>query len=55
MQIKCDYCGAMVDETAERCPNCGAPLSGDNNSKRHYSRSCFSKLRKRYIRKHFDN
>ena len=32
MQIKCDYCGAMVDETAERCPNCGAPLSGANRT-----------------------
>lgn len=32
MNIKCDYCGAMIEETAERCPNCGAPLSGVNRT-----------------------
>ena len=32
MQIKCDFCGAMIDETSERCPNCGAPLSGANRT-----------------------
>lgn len=30
MKIKCNYCGAMIEETSERCPNCGAPLSGAN-------------------------
>lgn len=30
MKIKCNYCSAMIDETSERCPNCGAPLSGAN-------------------------
>ncbi len=28
MRIKCDYCGSMVDDTLENCPNCGAALSG---------------------------
>jgi len=28
MQVKCDFCGSMVDETSETCPKCGAPLSG---------------------------
>ncbi len=23
-QVKCEYCGAFVDETEEKCPNCGA-------------------------------
>ena len=32
MQIKCDYCNSMVDETAESCPHCGAPLSGVNRT-----------------------
>ena len=32
MQIKCDFCGAMVDETLSTCPNCGAPLSGANRT-----------------------
>lgn len=32
MKIKCDYCSAMIDETSERCPNCGAPLSGANRT-----------------------
>lgn len=32
MKIKCEYCSAMIDETSERCPNCGAPLSGANRT-----------------------
>ena len=32
MKIKCNYCGAMIDETAKSCPNCGAPLSGANRT-----------------------
>jgi len=28
MQIKCDFCGALVEETIEHCTCCGAPLSG---------------------------
>ena len=32
MNIRCDYCGAMIDETSDRCPNCGAPLSGANRT-----------------------
>ena len=25
MKIKCEYCGAMIEDTADKCPNCGAP------------------------------
>lgn len=25
MQVKCDFCGAMIDDTETACPNCGAP------------------------------
>ena len=32
MNIKCDYCGSMVDETSQNCPRCGAPLSGANRT-----------------------
>lgn len=32
MQIKCDYCNSMIDETLESCPHCGAPLSGVNRT-----------------------
>ena len=28
MNVKCDFCGALVDETSKTCPQCGAPLSG---------------------------
>ena len=24
MKIKCEYCGAMIDDTEAECPNCGA-------------------------------
>ena len=30
MNIKCDYCGGMVDEKSISCPHCGAMLSGVN-------------------------
>lgn len=23
-QVKCEYCGAFIEETADKCPNCGA-------------------------------
>ena len=26
IKIKCPYCGALVDQGVDRCPNCGAPL-----------------------------
>lgn len=32
MKIKCNYCGAMIDETVKNCPQCGAPLSGANRT-----------------------
>ena len=32
MRLKCEYCGAMIEETDQRCPNCGAPLSGANRT-----------------------
>lgn len=25
MQVKCEYCGSMIDDKLESCPNCGAP------------------------------
>lgn len=28
MKIKCNYCGSMFNDTAEKCPNCGAPNEG---------------------------
>ncbi|MBE5903120.1 MAG: hypothetical protein E7275_02430 [Pseudobutyrivibrio sp.] len=30
MKIKCDYCGQMIDEGLDRCPNCGASTSAVN-------------------------
>lgn len=24
MKIKCEYCGSMIDDNNEKCPNCGA-------------------------------
>ena len=32
MQIKCNYCGSMIEENLESCPHCGAPLSGVNRT-----------------------
>ncbi len=30
MQVKCEYCRQMVDESLEKCPYCGADISGIN-------------------------
>ena len=27
VKVKCNYCGALIDSTAEKCPFCGAPRS----------------------------
>ena len=32
MNIKCDFCGSMIDERSQNCPHCGAPLSGVNRT-----------------------
>ncbi|MCR4847545.1 MAG: zinc ribbon domain-containing protein [Bacteroidales bacterium] len=32
MKVKCDYCGAAIDETMKHCPNCGAALAGANRA-----------------------
>ena len=32
MQIKCDYCGTLNNETNKNCWNCGAPLSGNHRT-----------------------
>ena len=32
MNIKCDFCGSMIDERSQSCPHCGAPLSGVNRT-----------------------
>ncbi|MBP8969378.1 MAG: zinc ribbon domain-containing protein [Lachnospiraceae bacterium] len=32
MKVKCDYCQQLVDETAESCPHCGAPMPTTNRT-----------------------
>ena len=32
MRVKCEFCGAMIEEANDRCPHCGAPLSGVNRT-----------------------
>ena len=51
MKIKCDYCGAMIDETNERCPSCGAPLSGANRTANEQPKT-IEELKKWYIAHH---
>ena len=51
MQVKCDFCGAMIDETKERCPNCGAPLSGANRTSAEQPKT-IEELQKWYVAHH---
>lgn len=32
MQIKCEYCGSMIDDNLEKCPNCGATNENMNRA-----------------------
>ena len=32
MQVKCNYCGALIEDSCETCPKCGAPLSGTHRT-----------------------
>ena len=32
MKIKCEFCGSMINDTEQQCPNCGAPNSNVRRS-----------------------
>ena len=51
MQVKCDFCGSMVDETNETCPKCGAPLSGAHRTAKEQPKT-IEELRAWYIAHH---
>ena len=51
MQVKCDFCGSMIDEKSERCPCCGAPLSGANRTSKEQPKT-IEELRAWYIAHH---
>ena len=51
MQVKCDFCGSMIDEKSERCPCCGAPLSGANRTAKEQPKT-IEELRAWYIAHH---
>lgn len=51
MQVKCDFCSSMIDETSERCPNCGAPLSGANRTSKEQPKT-IEELKAWYVAHH---
>ena len=51
MKIKCDYCGALVDETNKICSSCGAPLSGGHRTSKEQPKT-IEELKKWYVDHH---
>ena len=51
MQVKCDFCGSMVDESNETCTKCGAPLSGAHRTAKGQPKT-IEELRAWYIAHH---
>ena len=51
MQVKCDFCGSMVDESNETCTKCGAPLSGAHRTAKEQPKT-IEELRAWYIAHH---
>jgi hypothetical protein len=51
MQIKCNYCGALIDETSETCPKCGAPLSGEHRTAKEQPKT-IEELQEWYVAHH---
>lgn len=51
MQIKCNYCGALIDETSETCPKCGAPLSGGHRTAKEQPKT-IEELQEWYVAHH---
>lgn len=51
MQIKCNYCGALIDETSETCPKCGAPLSGAHRTSKEQPKT-IEELQEWYVAHH---
>ena len=51
MQIKCNYCGALIDDSCETCPKCGAPLSGAHRTAKGQPKT-IEELKEWYIAHH---
>ena len=51
MQIKCNYCGALIEETSETCPKCGAPLSGEHRTAKEQPKT-IEELKEWYVAHH---
>ena len=51
MQVKCNYCGALIEETSETCPKCGAPLSGSHRTAKEQPKT-IAELQEWYVAHH---
>jgi hypothetical protein len=51
MRVKCEFCGAMIEEANDNCPNCGAPLSGANRTANEQPKT-IEELKEWYIAHH---
>ena len=53
MEIKCEYCGNLIDDSLPNCPHCGAP---NNNMARSASNipKTIEELQNFCVQKHID-
>ena len=51
MQIKCNYCGALIDDASQTCPKCGAPLSGEHRTAKEQPKT-IEELKEWYVAHH---
>ena len=51
MQVKCNYCGALIDDASETCPKCGAPLSGEHRTAKEQPKT-IEELKEWYVAHH---
>ena len=51
MKVKCNYCGALIEETSETCPKCGAPLSGSHRTAKEQPKT-IAELQEWYVAHH---
>ena len=51
MRVKCEFCGALIEDSSETCPKCGAPLSGVHRTAKEQPKT-IEELKEWYVAHH---